>query len=156
MYLKIYAYLPRSGHIYTCRYIKIFFIYTLRFVQFGHKAKRDSWIDYRVFKRRPRNDSKHGEFMAANEEAISSLVCHLYRALTEEVPRERSWVSGDDSINVEEELSRKPLLCNPRLNYGSYGSSRKKRKLRSSSWKGKSAKESLHSITTGGPDIEYD
>lgn len=59
-------------------------------MQFGHKAKRDSWINYHVFKRRPRNDSKHGEFVAANEEAISSLVCRVYRATTEEVPCERS------------------------------------------------------------------
>ena len=38
-------------------------------------------------------------------------------------------------------------LYNPRVNYGSSGSGGKKGKLRSSSWKGKSAKESPHSIS---------
>ena len=92
-----------------------------------------------------------------NEEAISSLVRRVYRATTEEVPRERSRVSGGNSSNVAEELSRnfkiscvgaqQPPLYNPRVNYGSNGSGGKKGKLRSSSWKGKSAKESLHSIS---------
>ena len=41
-----------------------------------------------------------------NEEAMSSLVRRVYRATTDEVPRERSRVSGDNSSNVEEELSR--------------------------------------------------
>ena len=59
--------------------------------------------------------------------------------------------------NIEEELSRvfpprvgaqqPPRLCNPRVNYGSNGSSGKKGRLRSSSWKVKSAKESPHSIS---------
>ena len=53
-----------------------------------------------------------------NEEAIFSLVRRVYRAMTEEVPRERSRVSGGNSSNVEDELSRKPPLCNPRVNYG--------------------------------------
>ena len=89
-----------------------------------------------------------------NEEDISSLVHRVYRAMTEEVPRERSRVSGGNSSNVEEELSRnfriprvgvqQPPLYNPRVNYGSNGNSGKKGKLRSSSWKGKSAKESPH------------
>ena len=88
-----------------------------------------------------------------NEEAISSLVYRVYRAITEEVPRERSRVSGSNSTNVQEELSRnfqiprvgaqQSPLYNPRVNYGSSG---KKGKLRSSSWKGKSAKGSPHSI----------
>ena len=92
-----------------------------------------------------------------NEEDISSLVRRVYRAMTEEVPRERSRVSGCNSSNVEEELSRnfriprvgvqQPPLYNPRVNYGSNGNRGKKVKLRSSSWKGKSAKESPHSIS---------
>ena len=92
-----------------------------------------------------------------NEEDISSLVRRVYRAMTEEVPRERSRVSGGNSSNVEEELSRnfriprvgvqQPPLYNPRVNYGSNGNSGKKGKLRSSSWKGNSAKESPHSIS---------
>ena len=45
-----------------------------------------------------------------NEEAIFSLVRRVYRAMTEEVPRERSRVSGGNSSNVEDELSRKPPL----------------------------------------------
>ena len=40
-----------------------------------------------------------------------------------------------------------PALCNPRVNYGSNGSSGKKGRLRSSSWKVKSAKGSPHSIS---------
>ena len=39
----------------------------------------------------------------SNEEAISSLVRRVYGAMTEEVPRERSRVSGGDSSNVGEE-----------------------------------------------------
>ena len=53
--------------------------------------------------------------------------------MTEEVPCERSRVSGGNSSNVEEELSRnfqigaqQPPLYNPRVNYGSNGSSGKK------------------------------
>ena len=38
-------------------------------------------------------------------------------------------------------------LCNPRVNYGSNGSNGKKGRLRSSSWKVKSAKESTHGIS---------
>ena len=79
-----------------------------------------------------------------NEEPISSLVCRVYRAMTEEVPRERSFVRGGlNSSNVEEELSRKTPLCNLRVNYGSNGSNvsnKKKGRLRSSSWKENSAK----------------
>ena len=41
-----------------------------------------------------------------NEETISSLVHRFHRAMTREVPRERSRVSGDDSSNVKDELSR--------------------------------------------------
>ena len=50
-----------------------------------------------------------------------------------------------------------PPLCNPRVNYGSKGSSGKKGRLRSSSWKVKSAKESPHSITCKelGAILEY-
>ena len=69
-----------------------------------------------------------------NEEAICSLVRRVYRATTEEVPRERSRVSGGNSSNVAEELSRnfkiscvgaqQPPLYNPRVNYGSNGSGR--------------------------------
>ena len=65
--------------------------------------------------------------------------------MTEEVPHERSRVSGGSSSNVEEELSsnfqiprvgaQQPPINNPRVNYGSNGSGGKKGKLRSSSWK---------------------
>ena len=85
--------------------------------------------------------------MAANEEAISSLLRRVYRAMTKEIT---------PASNVEEELSRvffprvgaqQPPLCNPRVNYGSNGRSGKKGRLRSSSWKVKSAKESTHSVS---------
>ena len=85
--------------------------------------------------------------IAANEDAISSLLRRVYRAMTEEIAPAR---------NVEEELSRvffprvgaqQPPLCNPRVNYGSNGRSGKKGRLRSSSWKVKSAKESTYSIS---------
>ena len=73
--------------------------------------------------------------MAANEEAVSSLLCRVYRAMTEEIT---------PANNVEEELSRvffprvgaqQPPLCNPRVNYGSDSSSGKKGRLRSTSRK---------------------
>ena len=61
----------------------------------------------------------------------NSLVRRVYRATTK-VPRERSRVSGGNSSNVEEELSRnfqipcvgaqQPPLYNPRVNYGINGS----------------------------------
>ena len=80
--------------------------------------------------------SKGDRKMAANEEAISSLLRRVYRAMAEEIT---------PAGNVEEELSRvffspcvgaqQPSLCNPRVNYGSNGSSGKKGRLRSSSWK---------------------
>ena len=50
--------------------------------------------------------------MEASEEAIASLVRRVYKAMTEEVPRERSRVSGSDSSNVEEESSR--MWCTAR------------------------------------------
>ena len=65
---------------------------------------------------------------------------------------------GGNSSNVEEELSRnfqiprlgaqQPSLYNPRVNYGSNGSSGKKGKKGSFTWKGKSAKESPHGISS--------
>ena len=91
-----------------------------------------------------------------NEEAIS-LVRRVYRAMSE-VPCERSRESGGNSSNVEEELSRnfqiprlgaqQPPLYNPRVNYGSNGSSGKKGEKRSFTSKGKSAKESPHGISS--------
>ena len=95
--------------------------------------------------------------MAANEEAMSSFLRRVYRAMTEEIT---------PASNVEEELSRvffprvgaqQPPLCNPRVNYGSNGRSGKKGRLRSSSWKVKSAKESPHSISCKelGAILEY-
>ena len=75
-----------------------------------------------------------------NEEAISSSVRRVYRTMTEEVPCERSRVSGGNSSNAGEELPRnfqiprlgaqQPPLYNPRVNYGSNGSSGKKGKKR--------------------------
>ena len=64
-------------------------IHTSRFVQFGHKGKHDHWMDYRV--------SNGDQKMAANEEAISSLLLRVYRAMTEEIT---------PASNVEEELPR--------------------------------------------------
>ena len=64
--------------------------------------------------------------MAANEEAMSSLLRRVYRAMTEEIT---------PASNVEEESSRvffprvgaqQPPLCNPRMNYGSNCRSGKK------------------------------
>ena len=58
--------------------------------------------------------------MAANEEAISSFLRRVYRAMIGEMT---------PASNVEEELSRVffsrvgAALCNPRVNYGSKGSS---------------------------------
>ena len=113
-------------------------------MQFRHKGKYDRWIDYRVFKRRSKT-------------ANSSLLRRVYRAMTEEITPAR---------NVEEELSRvlfsrvgaqQSPLCNPRVNYGSNGSNGMKGRLRSSSWKVKSAKESPHSISCKelGAILEY-
>ena len=56
-----------------------------------------------------------GEFIAAKRlEAISSLARRVYEAMAEEVPRERSRVSGGNSSNVEKEVSRNsnsPCWC---------------------------------------------
>ena len=41
-----------------------------------------------------------------NEEAISSLVRRVYGAMTEEVPHERTRVSGGNSSNFQYELLR--------------------------------------------------
>ena len=82
-------------------------------MQFGHKGKRDRWIDYRVFKRRPKNGSRHGEFVANKRGSHLFLgsPC-LLRAMTEKVPRKRSRVNGGNSSNVEEELSKKTIQIN--------------------------------------------
>lgn len=107
-----------------------------------------------------------------NEEAISSLVRRVYRAITEEVPRERSREGGANFRNAEEELSRRfqtprtvgvgaqrPPLYNPRVNYGTNGNGRKG-KSKSCAWKGKSPKETSHSISSRelvllpAPDID--
>ena len=53
IYTSRFVYIHQDSYIYS----KIC-IYTLRFVQFGHKGKHDRWIDYRVFKRRSKNGSK--------------------------------------------------------------------------------------------------
>ena len=58
-------------------------------MQFGHKVKHDRWTII-VFSNGDRK-------MAANEEAISSLLRRVYRAMTEEMT---------PASNVEEELSR--------------------------------------------------
>ena len=86
-----------------------------------------------VFSNGDRKMTATGEFDAGKRlEAISSLVPRVYGAMAEEVPRERSRVSGGNSSNVEEELSRnsnspcccstaaaqQPPSCNPRVNYG--------------------------------------
>ena len=61
-------------------------------MHFSHKVKRHRWIDYRAFKRRPKMAANRTNSLP-NEEAISSLVGRVYRAMTEEVPCERSRVS---------------------------------------------------------------
>ena len=86
----------------------------------------------------------------ANEEAIFSLLRRVYRAMTKEMT---------PASNVEEELLRVfpffPVLVHSSLLCAIhewimeamvtlYGSSRKKGRLRSCSWKGKSTKESSH------------
>ena len=86
--------------------------------------------------------------MAANKGAIPSLLRRVYRAMTEEIT---------PASNVEEELSRvfsprvgaqqPPRLCNPRVNYASNGSSGKKGRLRSSSWKESQLKKVRSSIS---------
>ena len=126
-------------------------------MHFGHKGKRNRWTDYHVFKRQPKNGGKHGEFVAAQRGRHLLLGSPCLQSHDRRSLRERSRVSGGNSSNVEEELSRnfriprvgvqQPPLYNPRVNYGSNGNSGKKGKLRSSSWKGKSAKESLHNIS---------
>ena len=94
--------------------------------------------------------------MAANKEAISSLLRRVYRAMAEEIT---------PASNVEEDLSRvfcprvgaqqqQQPLCNPLVNYGSNGSSGKKGRLRSTYWKETQLKKvrivSLcYSLTTG-------
>ena len=125
--------------------------YTLRFVQFWHKGKRDRWIDYRVFKR------QETWRIRCQTRKPSLPWFAVFTEQGQEVPRERSRVSGGNSSDVQGELSRnfkilhvgaqQPPLCNPRVNYGSNGRSGKKRTLRSSSWKGKSTKEILRSIS---------
>ena len=61
IYIKIRIHTARSVYIHQDSYIYIKIrIHTLRFVQFRHKGKHDRWIDYRVFKRRPKNGSKWG------------------------------------------------------------------------------------------------
>ena len=105
IYIKIRVYTSRFLYIQQDSYIYIkICIYTLRFVQFGHKVKHDRWTII-VFSNGDRK-------MAANEEAISSLLRRVYRAMTEEMT---------PASNVEEELSRvffsrvgaqQPPLCN--------------------------------------------
>ena len=98
IYSKIPIYTSRFVYIHQDSYVYIkICIYTLRFVQFRHKGKHDRWIDYRVFKRRPKSGSKH-------EEAISSLLRRVYRAMTEEIT---------PASNVEEELREffSPFWC---------------------------------------------
>ena len=141
-------FISTRGHVISPKYV-------LRFVHFRHKVKRHRWIDYRAFK--PAKMAANRTNSLPNEEAISSLVCRVYRAMTE-MPYERSRVSGGNSSNVEEELSRnfqisrlgaqQPPLYNPRVNYGSNGSGGNKGKKGSFTWKGKSAKESSHGLSS--------
>ena len=59
IYIKIRIYTARFVYRQQDSYIYIKVLtYTLRFVQFGHNGKHDRWIDYRVFKRPPKNGSK--------------------------------------------------------------------------------------------------
>lgn len=94
------------------------FLYTLRFVQFGRKGNRDRWINYRVFKWLPRNGSKQGEFSRRCQLACSKPSPPCFAVSTE--PWQKCFTSQLKYFsNVEEELSRKPPLCNPRMNYRS-------------------------------------
>ena len=64
IYSKIRIYTSRFVYIQQDSYIYIKIrIYTSRFVQFRHKLNYDRWIDYRVFKRRSKNDSKLGRHL---------------------------------------------------------------------------------------------
>ena len=80
-------------------------VYILRFVHFRRKLKRHRWIDYRACKRRPKMAANRTNSLP-NEEAIFSLVRRVYRAMTEEVPCERSRMRAGNTNNVEEEWSR--------------------------------------------------
>ena len=103
----------------------------------------------------------NGDRKTANEEAISALLRHVYRAMTEEMT---------PASNVEEELSRvffpcvgaqQSPLCNPRVNYGSNGSNGKKGRLISTSGKDSQLKKvrivsSLcYSLTTALPRAAF-
>ena len=72
-------------------------------MQFTYTGKRDRWIDYRVSNGDRKIAANLADSLLPNEDAISSLVRRVYGAMTEEVPRERSRVSGGDSSNVGEE-----------------------------------------------------
>ena len=65
------------------------FLYTLRFVQFGHTGKRDRWIDYRVLKRRPKNGSKQGSHRLLGSPCLQS---HDRRSASWKVTSQRRWL----------------------------------------------------------------
>ena len=120
MNIKITAYLPRSGHtVKMCRYIKIFFYIQKDLCSSDIKES----VTARSINRKMAVNMANSSL--PNEEANSSLVHRFHRAMTREVPRERSRVSGYDSSNVKDELSRnfqilhvvaqKSPLCNPRV-----------------------------------------
>ena len=101
MNIKITAYLPRSGHtVKMCRYIKIFFYLHKDLCSSDIKESVTAGSIYRKMAANMANSS------LPNGKTISSLVRRVHRTMTREVPRERSRVSGDDSSNVKEELSR--------------------------------------------------
>ena len=62
IYKLIFVYIQQDSRTEVCTKI---FACRLRFVHIWQKGKRDRWIDYRVFKRWPKNGGKHGEFVAA-------------------------------------------------------------------------------------------
>ena len=140
IYSKIRIYTSRFVYIHQDSYIYIKIrIYTLRFVY----IHQDLYIYIKIRVVRDIKESmtagsiivfSNGDRkMAANEEAIFSL--RVYRAMTGEMT---------PASNVKEELSRvfsrvgaqQPLLCNPRVNYRSNGSSGKNGRLKPTSWKG--------------------
>ena len=96
LYIKIYMYTSGFAYMHQNPYIYIkirtytsrFCINTSRFIFVHQETKMAA----------NRTNS------LPNEEAISSSVRRVYRTMTEEVPCERSRVSGGNSSNAEEEL----------------------------------------------------
>ena len=126
VYTSRFVYIQQDSRTEVCTKI---FVCRLRFVHIWHKGKRDRWIDYRVFKRWPKNGGKHGEFVAAKRGS------HL---LLSSPWQKKCLMKGHESVKVTTAMLKKncraifkfPVLApsslsyhyNPRVNYGSNGS----------------------------------